>query len=565
MTSKEYWANRAANDIYGYMEDAEETAKALVQYYITASRGLQEKAKKIFEKYQEKHHLTRKQAEKLLQSVKDPNSMDAIIKKLKQDPQNSELVAEYESQAYGARIRRLTELQTQVDMVTRVIAQKQSAKTADLLQKIMEDAYYHSIFNIQQYTGYGFGFKMLSEKTLSQILDMKWHGGNFSSRIWGNTKKLAEDVKREVMINLLTGRSLHDASKAIDDLFLTGYSNARRLIRTESCFVSNEIHKRSYEECGIEKYIYVAVLDLKTSEVCQKLDGRTFEVKKAQAGTNYPPMHPWCRSTTIAWISEKIRNRMKRRALDPETGRTILIPADMTYKDWFKKYADDKTSAEPESRNLTGEQYDRYRNRLGADFNFTYDEFVRMKEDKEKWEAYQKSYRDSGKSEKYNDMTAVWQYNTKHNKASVSDADHYTALDGTKYDVDNKNVFHKHTQEEEDFAEVISKGMGCPVEMTPEVVGKYKGVKTPDFTAGDGLSERWEEKKIKCVPGKDYLLNEMSSRKAEHYAFDVSNRIDSLENAIRKATEVFSAYKKGYVKSVVLYENKEFIKVLRRK
>lgn len=34
--------------------------------------------------------------------------------------------------------------------------------------------------------------------------------------------------------------------------------------------------------------------------MCRKLNGKRFKVKDARVGVNLPPMHPFCRSTTIA-------------------------------------------------------------------------------------------------------------------------------------------------------------------------------------------------------------------------------------------------------------------------
>ena len=103
----------------------------------------------------------------------------------------------------------------------------------------------------------------------------------------------------------------------------------------------------SYKECGIDKYQYLATLDLRTSEICRELDGKVFLVKDQQPGKNCPPMHPWCRSTTIAIIGEKMLEGMKRRARDPVTGKTYLVPASMNYREWYAKYvkSDGKTVA----------------------------------------------------------------------------------------------------------------------------------------------------------------------------------------------------------------------------
>ena len=57
---------------------------------------------------------------------------------------------------------------------------------------------------------------------------------------------------------------------------------------------------QGYEEYNVERYKFVSVLDMKTSKVCRHLDGKTFPLSQRVQGTNYPPMHPWCRSTTIS-------------------------------------------------------------------------------------------------------------------------------------------------------------------------------------------------------------------------------------------------------------------------
>lgn len=110
-------------------------------------------------------------------------------------------------------------------------------------------------------------------------------------------------------------------------------------MRTESAYVENAAQARAYDEAGIEKYRFVAALDKRTSEVCATLDGKVFELSKAKAGTNYPPMHPFCRSTTIADFGDEELAGLERRAKD-ENGNTVKVPADMTYQEWYGKYVE---------------------------------------------------------------------------------------------------------------------------------------------------------------------------------------------------------------------------------
>ncbi len=47
---------------------------------------------------------------------------------------------------------------------------------------------------------------------------------------------------------------------------------------------------------------YVAKIDSKTSKLCHSLNGKIFKVKDMIPGVNAPPMHPWCRSTTVPHV-----------------------------------------------------------------------------------------------------------------------------------------------------------------------------------------------------------------------------------------------------------------------
>lgn len=344
MNNQEYWEKRKAQQMFGYMEDAEKAARELTKLYLTASKDIQTQAKKVFNKYRSRYDLSRKEAGLLLSRAKDPTDIKQIIELLKDDPKNAELVKELESQAYGARIGHLNGLYNQLETVALSIYAAQQKRFYAALTKLAKKVYYNNIFDIQQYAGYGFDFKLLDQKNIEKVLNSKWSGINYSQRLWKNTEKLAKAVKKEIMLNLLTGRPLKDAAEAINNRFGAGYNESRRLIRTESCFVCNQMQRLSYENCGVEKYIYVAVLDLKTSLICRSLDKKAFPVKEATPGKNYPPMHPWCRSTTIAYISKELLHKLKQSAIDPATGKRIVVPGDMTYQEWYDKFVNGQSA-----------------------------------------------------------------------------------------------------------------------------------------------------------------------------------------------------------------------------
>ena len=199
---------------------------------------------------------------------------------------------------------------------------------------LMQDSYYKSIYDIQHGTGLAFSFAKISPKQIDRLLKSKWSGTNYSQRIWNNTQKLAEDLKEELLINLMTGRTDSEVAEIIANKCASGAMEARRLVRTESNFIAGEMEAQSYEECDVEWYLFVATLDKKTSKACKNLDGKKFRVKDRQPGKNCHPMHPWCRSTTIAYLNDDALASMDRRARDPETNKIYRVPGNISYREW---------------------------------------------------------------------------------------------------------------------------------------------------------------------------------------------------------------------------------------
>ena len=134
-------------------------------------------------------------------------------------------------------------------------------------------------------------FNTVNENFIRETLKANWSGLSFSERIWEHRRKLAFTIKSELNKGLIRGDSLQDISKIMSDKFDTSFSNAIRLVRTESCWVMNEATVNNYKENGIKEYEIMAFLDNKTSKICKSMDGEVVNVEEAIAGKNLPPFH----------------------------------------------------------------------------------------------------------------------------------------------------------------------------------------------------------------------------------------------------------------------------------
>lgn len=345
MKNEEYWTKRKANLIYEQMDKAEKQADKFDKVYQEAKTYLDKEINKIFDKFQRDYGLSQVDARQALKNMKDQKDLNELRKVLEarpNDPNIQRLLADLDSPAYAYRMKRLERLNDDLDRMRESIYHSEKSGSDAFYSDLMKDSYYKATFDLQQQTGLAYSLSGLPENEIKRLQGLKWTGEAYSDRIWSNTGALASSVKDELLVSLMTGRSVRDTSQAIAERFGVGQNNARRLIRTESAFFHNQMELLSYEDAEITKYKFVAVLDKRTSRICQEHDNKVYDTDKAIPGVNYPPLHPWCRSTTIAYYEDADYSKLKRRARNPVTGKTELVPADMSYKEWYSQYVDEK-------------------------------------------------------------------------------------------------------------------------------------------------------------------------------------------------------------------------------
>lgn len=327
------------------MDKAEKQADQFDKIYQEAKVYLDKEINKIFDKFQRDYGLSQVDARQVLKNMKDKKDLNELRKVLEarpNDPNIQRLLADLDSPAYSFRMKRLERLSDDLDRMRESIYHSEKTGSDAFYSDLMKDSYYKATFDLQQQTGLAYGFSGLPESEIKHLQSFSWvgDGSTYSTKIWKNTGQLTSSIKDELLISLMTGRDTRETAQAIAERFNVGQNDARRLVRTESAFFHNQMELLSYEEAEIDKYIFVAVLDKRTSRICQEHDNQVYDRDKAVPGVNCPPMHPWCRSTTVAYDEDADYSKLKRRARNPVTGKTELVPADMTYKEWYSKYVD---------------------------------------------------------------------------------------------------------------------------------------------------------------------------------------------------------------------------------
>ncbi len=387
--SNHYWEQRANSRMASYHRNSYETIFKINKAYDKAIADINSDINKIFNKYAMEYKLSKTEARQLLNSyihAKDLKSIRDKIKYIQDEDLKKYLMAQLNYSPYKARITRLEALKESIYINTKLLSQEElKLSTSDYIDN-MKEAYYRNIFDIQKGIGLGFTFSQMPIDFIEEVLRNKWSGKNYSQRIWNNSDVLADRLEEVITSGLMSGKSSKRMAKELDDLSSYGKFASERLIRTETTYVTNMAEIESYKECDIKRCVFLATLDLRTSKICRSMDGKVLIVGKAKPGVNLPPLHPFCRSTTIAYLGKGTLETLQRRARDPVTGKNYIIN-NMNYNEWYdkfvvKKYGQDKTETlEKMIKNKASDkkQYAKYKASLSELLPKNFNDFQKLK------------------------------------------------------------------------------------------------------------------------------------------------------------------------------------------
>lgn len=335
-----YWSNRSNKRMESYHKDSNLVVLKIAKAYEEAIKEINKDIEKIFDNFAQKNNLTTSRAKKML-NLKIPNPITEWLKKklptIKSEKIKKLIIQHIESKAYGARITRLEALKESIYLNLSTVVDVEVRECEKLYTRTINKAYYMNCYDIQKGINIGFNVATMPTEVIEEILMANWSGMHYSERVWRNSQVMAQKLEQVLIKGFMTGKSYKKLAIELEEMSEDGIYAAERLVRTEMTYISNQAELRSYLECGIDKYVFVATLDSRTSKQCRKMDRQVVEIKDAKAGKNLPPLHPWCRSTTRAYLGEDILTDTKRRARDPETGKAYLID-NMSYDSWYEKF-----------------------------------------------------------------------------------------------------------------------------------------------------------------------------------------------------------------------------------
>ena len=264
-------------------------------------------------------------------------TLDEYIKYGKENGIDKNWNKELENASARVHIERLEAMKLQVRGEIEKLYNGRESGFESYLKNLYKDQYNRTAFQIAKGTGVGTNIYSLNDKLVNTVIKKPWapDGKNFSDRIWEDKDKLINTLHTEMTQAFIRGDSLEKLADKIAEKMKVSKANASRLVYTESAAYSSRARLKSYQDLGVEKYEIVATLDNRTSDICQDMDGKVFDLKDYEVGVTANPFHVRCRTTTAPYFDDM---QGERAARNETTGETEYVPADMKYSEWKEKY-----------------------------------------------------------------------------------------------------------------------------------------------------------------------------------------------------------------------------------
>lgn len=337
-SNSNYWEKRALENKLNIVENEEDYVKRISAIYDQANKDIEDKLAKVYARYAKENGLTLDEAyKKLPKAMETQYKKDVMdyISKAKEDSTKWRAYLLNQSLMHNHSV--LDQLRTEYRKVVYDIDMENTG--GKFLEKIFTNSNYYA-----QYSNNDETFAKVDKDKIQALLQENWSGGgNFSELIWKDKEKLVKALDDIVIRGLATGENFDKMADKLAKRMDTSKSNAKRLIMTESARMDNEGLLAYYKETDVDKLIFVATLDMRTSQICRAMDGTIIDIEDAKIGLNVPPLHPYCRSVISPYYENNVQNTRIYR--DKETNKSTK-GKNRTYKEYLEEELGDKKQAD---------------------------------------------------------------------------------------------------------------------------------------------------------------------------------------------------------------------------
>lgn len=170
--------------------------------------------------------------------------------------------------------------------------------------------------------------------------------GTYMNNLFKHHEK---EVTNAFIGGLIRGDSYKQISESLAVASGTTIRKADLLVTTEANAIFNDGVRNVIDTNPMIKgYRFRAVLDSRTSDICQEMDGKYIAKEDVQPGVNYPPLHPRCRSTvTVVLETEDEKKDTVQRYTKNGNNEWVEVPKGTTYKQFAEMFLSATPTPQP--------------------------------------------------------------------------------------------------------------------------------------------------------------------------------------------------------------------------
>ena len=316
--------------------------------YKIAIDAIDDTIDRFIRRYAKNEKMSYSDAEKLLTSTELDRYKMSLAEYIRKGQENAvhyspDIAAELERASIRYRVTRLEALEMELKAQIAPVYGLADELTYKMLAELYRDQYARTAFEIFHGTGImDVTFAMPNFNLVEDLIRTPWtvDGQTFSYHLWQNQTKFCQSLIDSLFQMFTLGEGYNVAAKRLQNLYGGMLSDCERVVYTEAAFFQGIAQNKCYQDLGVERYQFLCELNLKTCKKCQLLDRKVFSMAERRVGVNAIPMHPRCRCVEIPYINDKnIPGYIaETRSGRNEYGKSILLPEDMTYEQWWELY-----------------------------------------------------------------------------------------------------------------------------------------------------------------------------------------------------------------------------------
>lgn len=282
MNNKDYWSKRLEELERMQILNESKYLETLKEEYEKALYNIKKETKNWLARFSVNNQISLRDSKKWLNTNELKELKWDVEEYIKYGQENGiDLIwrKELENASAKVHISRLEALQIQIQNEIEKLSHNEQQETQNFIIDTYKNTYYKVAYELQKGHNVAFQFSALDENTIKRIISKPWtsDGYTFSDRIWKNKKALIDTLQKELTQSIIRGKAPDDVIDKISKTFGVSKNKAGTLVMTESAFFSSVARKDCFKDLGVEKYIIVATLDSRTSDICRNLDVRMYK------------------------------------------------------------------------------------------------------------------------------------------------------------------------------------------------------------------------------------------------------------------------------------------------